>query len=202
MVKIISRYGKYIKFKWGKIMKKNILRLNRNQLKQLIKTNNKLERHLTEILQDYYMDVEIDRLLRNLHPYLKDYSIGFYNHNYIVVKDISDCNNWLTGINGILYPYLCDEDLSYIKKLEKAQRRFYNMDYSNKQYNNLQDYLYNQNEKINEILLRIFNDLTNDDLLNHDNLIDYMLEMELMSNLYVDTATNLIYEKQPIYALF
>lgn len=141
-------------------MKRNILKLKYEQIKKLVENNSKLENYLSEALQDYYWYGEIDQLLNELKSYLKDYSIGFYNNNFIKIKDISEWNNWLTDITKILEPYLNDDELTYIKKLEKAQERFYNMSYDNKQYNNLEDYLYNQNQKINDILLRIFNDLT------------------------------------------
>ena len=183
-------------------MKRNILKLKYEQIKKLVENNSKLENYLSEALRDYYMNGEINSLLYELKSYLEDWSIGFYNNNYIEIKDISSWNNWLTDISKILEPYLTDDELTYIKKLEKAQERFYNMAYDNKQYNNLEDYLYRQNQNINDILLRIFNDLTSCELLNIDNLIKYAIEMELLQSFYVDTKTNLIYEIQEKYSLF
>ena len=183
-------------------MKRNILKLNFEQLKKVVEKNSKLENYIEESLIDYHMNCNVDELLRELRTYLKDWSIGFNNYNYIEIKDISAWGNWLTDITEILDGYLTNDELSYINKVEKAQDRFYNMDYDNKQYQNLEDWLYEQNKKINDILLRLFNDLTSCDLLNIDCLVEYALEMELLSNFYVDTKTNLIYEKQPQYALF
>lgn len=82
----------------------------------------KRDKKLREKFDNYVQDCEMDWLTEKLHcitPYLSDWSLGFWNHNFISVKDYDGI---IDGIDKSVYCYGSTPELEKLLAMCKKLR--------------------------------------------------------------------------------
>jgi hypothetical protein len=111
---------------------KKIYELTENEKRALIENNSAL----ANMVYDDMLENEMDFILEQLdyiRAGLRDYSIGAYNRNIIIV---SDALKFLDGLDQLQKNYctLPDDMQPEIERVLAARERFYLMSYNNKNY--------------------------------------------------------------------
>ena len=127
-------------------------------------------------VENYLIEGEmlyIGELLNGLEG-IEDYSIGFYNRNYIdIFEDIRNLTNFIDScikLNenyGILY-----ENTNLLKVLENKLSTLYFMSYDNPNYDLLHNWILDKIEFIKDELLSYFNSITDIDNYNIDEFLN------------------------------
>ena len=114
---------------------KYINQLTENEKRALIENNDALANMVYDDMIENEMYF-ISEQLNYIAPGLRDYSIGAYNHNIIIV---SDAIKFLDGLETLQKNYctLPDRMNDEIKRVLDARDRFYLMSYNNKNYDRL-----------------------------------------------------------------
>ena len=141
--------------------------LSKSELKTIIAYNNDLRNMLEEkYIEDtmYYVGDILDVISG-------DYSIGFYQYNYWYSKRTRKS---MEGIIEATDSFgLCSEE--EIKKVEyciELMNRLDDMDYDNKQYDNLETKIENLLDEIDDMITINFNKLTDDSYIDNDLLLE------------------------------
>ncbi len=114
---------------------KYIHQLTDNEKRALIENNNELQNMVYNDMIETEMHFIFEQL-DYIRAGLRDYSIGAYNRNIIIV---SDALKFLDGLEK-LQQYYCtlpDDMSDEIKRVLDARERFYLMNYNNKNYDML-----------------------------------------------------------------
>lgn len=111
---------------------KFINQLTDNEKRELIENNAALQNMVYDDMIENEMYF-ISEQLNYISAGLRDYSIGAYNHNIIIV---SDALKFLDGLETLQKNYctLPDDMNDEIKRVLDARERFYLMSYNNKNY--------------------------------------------------------------------
>ena len=149
----------------------SIVELEYNELVELFENNEELRREV----EDSYIENEmywIGEILQNFHG-IKDYSIGFYNNNYIDI-DIFNIYMGIETVQGY-YSFFSEEDYKQLEKL---------MDLSTIEDAQEFEQLEERKEKIKDIILKEFNLLTE---IEQSYLLDYFIGyyIELLENYFI-----------------
>lgn len=114
---------------------KYINQLTDNEKRELIEGNEALRNMVYDDMIENEMYF-ISEQLNYIAPGLRDYSIGAYNNNIMIVSDVL---KFLDGLETLQKNYctLPDELTPEIKRVLAARDRFYLMSYNNKNYDTL-----------------------------------------------------------------
>ena len=131
----------------------------------------------SESVENYLIESEmfyIRELLDSLEG-VKDYSIGFYNRNYIDIrKDTKSLTNFIDSCIGLSenYGVFDNKNTDLLKVLENKLNTLYFMDYNNSNYDLLYDWILNKAILIKDELLSYFNSMTDIDTYNIDEFLN------------------------------
>lgn len=131
-------------------MKKYLKELNDSELKQVIKSNNKLQEEISRILYENNMECQEDEgnllLGSNWNQYIdiKDN----YSSFYLVLR------NWREFIDNIDSAYLCEKAIDLYNYIIRKKEIYENMNPYNDHFNSLNEHL----EKKSKELLKIIED--------------------------------------------
>ena len=149
-------------------MKRYLENLSKSELKTIIAYNNDLRNMLEEkYIEDtmYYVGDILDVIGGG------DYSIGFYQYNYWYS---TRTRKSMEAIIEATESYgLCSEE--EIKKVEyciELMNRLDDMDYRNKQHDNLETKVENLLDEIDDMITINFNGLTDDSYIDNDLLLE------------------------------
>lgn len=97
---------------------KKFSELSLEQLEQIVNRSKELRNLLDEYIQESEMDYISDKLFP-IKKSLKDWSIGFYNQNYMVVNDYHD---FVAGVRSSVKSFGCSDRLeSLLTQCEKLE---------------------------------------------------------------------------------
>ena len=150
----------------------------------------------SESVENYLIENEmfyIRELLNSLEG-IGDYSIGFYNRNYIDIKE--DIRSLINFIDSCIelnenYGVFDNKDTDLLKVLENKLNTLYFMDYNNSNYDLLYNWTLNKVIFIKDELLSYLNSITDIDTYNIDEFLnevyyDYMLVYLDSNKFYYD----------------
>ena len=131
----------------------------------------------SESVENYLIENEmfyIRELLNSLEG-IGDYSIGFYNRNYIDIKE--DIRSLINFIDSCIelnenYGVFDNKDTDLLKVLENKLNTLYFMDYNNSNYDLLYDWIFNKVIFIKDELLSYFNSITDINTYNIDEFLN------------------------------
>ena len=153
----------------------------------LIKNNDELKNEV----EDYLIESEM-LYIREILDELKgisNYSIGFYNYNFIeICRDLRDNINFIDSCIEISNNYgvfNIDED-KWIKELYEKTNNLYCMDYEDENYDNLENEVELEIDELRDLLVSKFNDMTN--------IYNYDIE-NYLTDIYIDKLidNNIVY---------
>lgn len=166
---------------------KKISELNQEELKEVFHSNDKLQYKVYEDYQESEMD-HISEILDSFKPALNDWSIGFNNYNSLRVKDhkaFLECA--LDAQND--FCFLSDEWTPRIETLLSKYSTLYNMDYDDKNYDQLENWLEEQTQEVIDEVLNQFNKMTQyDNKYILDYFLDFYAESRMDEDFYVDES--------------
>ena len=144
-------------------------------LKNILSINNKLAQDVEADFIECEM-YYISDIMDEIRGACYDWSIGFYNHNYINIKD---GGAFLDGLENIQYKFglLSDKEAEILAHAQELNNRLYWFDSDNKQYDNLENKVNSLIEELEEIFIKNINLITDVDA---DALEDYFI------NCYMD----------------
>lgn len=150
---------------------KYIHELTDNEKRELIENNNAL----ANMVYDDMIENEtyfITEQLNYIAPGLRDYSIGAYNRNIIIV---SDALKFLDGLETLQKNYctLPDELTPEIKRVLAARDRFYLMSYNNKNYDMLDAWIDKKAQYFADCITDYFSRCLEP---SRDDMIEYFIE--------------------------
>ena len=153
----------------------------------LIKNNDELKNEVEDYLIEsemFYIRAILDELKG-----ISNYSIGFYNYNFIeICRDLRNNINFIDSCIEISNNYgvfNVDED-KWIKELYEKANNLYCMDYEDENYDNLENEVEKQINELRDLLVSKFNDMTN--------IYNYDIE-NYLTDIYVDKLidNNIVY---------
>lgn len=161
-------------------------------LKNILSINNKLAQDVEADFIECEM-YYINEIMDEIRGACSDWSIGFYNHNYINIKD---GGAFLDGLENIQKKFglLSDKDAEILTRALELNNRLYWFDCDNKQYENLENKVNSLIEELEEIFIKNINNITDIDA---DALEDYFI------NCYIDNidAENYFYNVDTLEVL-
>ena len=131
----------------------------------------------SESVEDYLIENKmfyISELLNSLEG-TEDYSIGFYNRNYIDIKeDVRSLINFIDSCIELTenYGVFDNKNTDLLKVLENKLDTLYFMDYNNSNYDLLYDWILDKTIFIKDELLNYFNSMTDIDTYNIDEFLN------------------------------
>jgi hypothetical protein len=158
---------------------KKLNELSKEELLKVYEINEKLQHEVIEDYQEDTIDFTVGEMLDYLRKSLNNWSIGFYQNNYIT---ISDNKLFLEGVlkatknNGLLDETEKETILLINKIIEKIDI-FEGMDWDNNNYDKLEAWIEEKVELIRCKVLKEFNTLTT---------IDYNYMEEYFIEVYVE----------------
>ena len=149
-------------------MKRYLENLSKSELKTIIAYNNDLRNMLEEkYIEDtmYYVEDILDVIGGG------DYSIGFYQYNYWYS---TRTRKSMEAIIEATESYgLCSEkEIEKVEYCIELMNRLDDMDYRNKQHDNLETKVENLLDEIDDIVTINFNKLTDDSYIDNDLLLE------------------------------
>lgn len=159
-----------------------------------------VENYLIEIKMSY-----ISELLNRLEG-IEDYSISFYNRNYIDIKeDIRSLINFIDSCIELSenYGVFDNKNTDLLKVLENKLNTLYFMDYNNSNYDLLYDWILNKVIFIKDELLNYFNSMTDIDTYNIDEFLnevyyDFMLIYLDSNSFYYDDEEYILIDESEV----
>ncbi|HGM3195536.1 TPA: hypothetical protein ACKOIF_000912 [Clostridioides difficile] len=174
---------------------KKIADLNKEELKIIWEKNSQLREDVRKACEDNDM-YWIDEILCNLNKSLTDWSIGFYNNNYI---KIGDNHKFLLELKSVCekYSFLSEEDLKSLEYAIALINKLHCMDFENKRFDMLENKINNMVKKLEEKVIEEFNKMT--EPLDKEYLLENFIEFYVDANLdddnfYIDNEY-VLYEK-------
>lgn len=166
---------------------KYINQLTDNEKRELIENNNAL----ANMVYDDMIDNESDFITEQLdciRAGLRDYSIGPYNNNIIIV---SDALKFLDGLETLQKNYctLPDELTPEIKRVLAARDRFYLMSYNNKNYDTLGAWIDEKAQYFADCITDCFSSClepSRDDMINY--FIEFYADERMDNSFYIDNG--------------
>ena len=167
--------------------------LSESELKTIIAYNNDLRNMLEEkYIEDtmYYVE-DILEVVGG-----KDYSIGFYQYNYWYSTRTRKSMEAIIEATES-YGLCSEEEIEKVKYCIELMNRLDNMDYDNKQYDNLETKIENLLDEIDDIVTINFNGLTDDSYIDNDLLLEelyYILNYENKTYYVLDNDLDVVYK--------
>ena len=170
---------------------------DKETLVKILENNTKLVRDIEEDIIESEMNY-ISDMLNYFRESLRDYSIGFYNRNYIEVKDYENLIDSCIRVTED-YGFFNEEDLEYCKYANELYERLNMMGWGNKQRDNLENKIEEVNNIIEDKVIEQFNKYTDYwTILKFEYLCDYFYEFyaseRLEEDLYFNTETYELFE--------
>ena len=154
-------------------MKKYLENLSENDLRTIISCNNDLR----DIIKNSYIENTMD-YIQNILDTLngKLYSVGFYQDNYWKgYKTVEQLEN-IKKATDIFF--LCSrEELKKVGETMQLLEVLNNIEYCNKQYDNLKMKIDSLFDEIDSMVLNELNGLTDAKYIDDDLLYDYLIDM-------------------------
>ena len=165
-------------------MKKYLSELTREELENVYENNYKLQYEVAEDYQErklHYVGEILDTIKRGL----KNWSIGFYNHNFIVIKDNI---SFLKALLDVQKSYALLDD-KYTQKIEETIAEYWRQYYTDQEDENFKDdnelegWLDNKTETFADLVIDAFNNIT-----TMPRLVDYFIDCyaDNIADAYVD----------------
>lgn len=150
---------------------KYIHELTDNEKRELIENNAALQNMVYDDMIENEMYF-ISEQLNYIAPGLRDYSVGSYNYNYITV---GNSVKFLDGLEQLQKNYctLPDDMQPEIDRVFAARERFYLMDYNNKNYDILDDWIDKKAQYFADCITKYFSDCLDP---SRDDIINYFIE--------------------------
>lgn len=166
---------------------KYIHELTDNEKRELIANNNALANMVYDDMIENEMDF-ITEQLDCIRAGLRDYSIGAYNRNIIIV---SDALKFLDGLETLQKNYctLPDDMQLEIDRVLAARDRFYLMSYSNKNYDTLDAWIDKKAQYFADCITDYFSrclDPARDDMVNY--FIEFYADERMDDTFYIDNG--------------
>ena len=166
---------------------KYIHELTDNEKRALIEENGALQIMVYDDMIDNEMDF-ITEQLNYIRDGLRDYEIGPYNRNIIIV---SDALKFLDGLETLQKNYctLPDDMNDEIKRVLEARERFYLMDYNNKNYDDLDAWIDKKAQYFADCITDYFSrclEPTRDDMINY--FIEFYADERMDDSFYIDNG--------------
>ena len=147
----------------------------------------------------------ISELLNSLEG-TEDYSISFYNRNYIDIKeDIRSLINFIDSCIELSenYGVFDNKNTDLLKVLENKLDTLYFMDYNNSNYDLLYDWILNKVIFVKDELLNYFNSMTDIDTYNIEEFLnevyyDFMLIYLDSNSFYYDDEEYILIDEREI----
>lgn len=166
---------------------KYIHELTDNEKRELIETNGAL----ANMVYDDMIDCEMDYITEQLNfiaPGLRDYEIGPYNRNVIIV---SNAIKFLDGLETLQKNYciLPDDMNDEIKRVLAARDRFYLMSYNNKNYDILDAWIDEKSQYFADCITDYFSsclDPSRDDMISY--FIEFYADERMDDSFYIDNG--------------
>ena len=173
--------------------KRYLENLSESELKTIIAYNNDLRNMLEEkYIEDtmYYVGDILDIVGG------KDYNIGFYQYNYwYSTRTIEAMESIIEATEA--YGLCSEEEIEKVEYCIELMNRLDDMDYDNKQYDNLETKVENLLNEIDDIITINFNKLTDDSYIDNDLLLEElycMLACEDETYYVLDDDLNVVYK--------
>ena len=148
--------------------KRYLENLSESELKEIVTYNNDLRNMLEEkYIEDtmYYVG-DILEVIGG-----RDYSIGFYQYNYWYSTRTRKSMEAIIEATES-YGLCSEEEVEKVKYCIELMNRLDDMDYDNKQYDNLETKIESLLDDIDDIITINFNNLTDDSCIDNDLLLE------------------------------
>ena len=171
-------------------MKRLLSELSLDELKKVYDSNSKLQQNVQEDIEESVM-YWISEYLNCFRNSLSDWSIGFYQHNYIRVREGSE-KQFLEGLLTAQkdYGFLKDEFTPKIEKLIEDYNKLEELYYDNEmeeEYNKLEEETEKEIRKIKDEVINQFNRHTSGDLDGREYFAEFYADSRLNEDeVYVD----------------
>lgn len=150
---------------------KRIGNLTIDELEKVFDANDKLQKDVADDYEESQMDY-ISDILDDLRSSLTDYSIGFYQHNFICYNNERDL--FSAALQACKdYGFLPDKTAARIDYYLSRCDVLDMMDYDNKHYTELSEYIENAADETARTIEHEFNILTD---YSENDLLDYFKE--------------------------
>lgn len=161
--------------------------LTENEKRELIENNSALQNMVYDDMMENEMCF-ISEQLNYIAPGLRDYSIGAYNRNIIIV---SDALKFLDGLEELqkCYCTLPDELTPEIKRVLEARDRFYLMSYNNKNYDALEAWIDEKAQYFADCITDCFSSClepSRDDMISY--FIEFYADERMDDTFYIDNG--------------
>ena len=171
---------------------KYIHQLTDNEKRALIENNNALQNMVYDDMIENEMHF-ISEQLDHIRAGLRDYSIGAYNRNIIIV---SDALKFLDGLETLQKNYctLPDDLQPEIDRVLAARERFYLMSYNNKNYDDLDAWIDKKAQYFADCITDYFSGCLDP---TRDEMIEYFIEFyadERMNESYYINDDGVLYQ--------
>ena len=177
--------------------KRYLENLSESELKEIVTYNNGLRNMLEEkYIEDtmYYVEDILDVIGG------KDYSIGFYQYNYW--RSARTRKSMEAIIEATEAYGLCsEEEVEKVEYCIELMNRLDDMDYDNKQYDNLETKVENLLDEIDDMITINFNGLTDDSYMDNDLLLEELyciLDCEDETYYILDNDLDTVYKDKVI----
>ncbi|EGT4582865.1 hypothetical protein QRX12_15445 [Clostridioides difficile] len=174
---------------------KKIANLNKEELKIIWEKNSQLREDVRKACEDNDM-YWIDEILCHLNKSLDDWSIGFYNDNYIKIEDN---HKFLLELKSVCekFSFLSEEEQRPLEYAISLIDKLHCMDFENKRFNMLENKINNMVKKLEEKVIEEFNKMTEplDKEYLLENFIEFYVEAYLNDNEFYIDNEYVLYEK-------
>ena len=141
-------------------MKRYLNEIESTNKEELLKILNANEKLLNDVCEDYEEGemFYISEILDCFKNALSDWAIGFSCGNYVSIKD-NDIYNLCEGLKDATksYGFLNNEELKVVDQLQELNSRLYEMNYDNKQWDNLENKVDELIKEVESIIVNKFN---------------------------------------------
>lgn len=157
--------------------KKLVSELSREELKEVFNANQKLQVDVLEDMQENEIHW-INEHMENLEKSIRRYEISPYAKSYISVYDeLEKLSQFVDGAlqNQKDFCVLADEETPKIEKLAAKFETLFDMEWENKQYENLEKWLEKEVDELAEKIANYYDSVFRS-LYDEENQLDYFIE--------------------------
>lgn len=174
---------------------KKIADLNREELKIVWGKNSQLREEVRKACEENDM-YWIDEILAHINKSLDDWSVGFYNNNYINIKN---GHKFLFELNSVCkkFSFLSEEDLKSTEYAIALINKLQCMDFENKRFNMLENKINSLVKKLEEKVIEEFNNMTEPLAEEYllENFIEFYVDAYLNDDEFYIDNDYILYEK-------
>ena len=166
--------------------------LSNEELRTIVINNNDLR----NMLEEKYIEDTMYYVEDILEVVGGDYSIGFYQYNYwYSARTRKSMEAIIEATNS--FGLCSEEEIEKVKYCIELMNRLDNMDYDNKQHDNLETKIENLLDEIDDMITINFNGLTDDSYIDNDLLLEelyYILACEDETYYVLDYDLDVVYK--------